>query len=489
MSEDHSGAHAGRPPGRRPRGLPVPVLVAGFVLLALLPMIAAVASGVAPAARASEIGSALGMLAGAVLLLQFVSSGRFEALSGRIGIDRTMGFHRIAAMLALAAALLHPLAYVAPTLLADPQAGLHRIGNMLASGRLRSGVLALALLAFVTMFALWRPRLPVRYEFWRVLHGPAAVATGALMLHHALGVGGYAEAPIVRMAWALLALIAVVSVVLVYLVRPMVMARGGWQVESVQRIAQDVIELTLRATGTSSLTFRGGQFVWLTIAPHRPPFHDHPFSIASSCAELPRLRFIVREAGDCTAALHLRVPGTKVALDGPHGSFVLPDDGAVIVMIAGGVGIAPILGMLEEAALNGDRRAFRLLYAVRSADGLAMRERIEDLSRVLNLTTAYHVDEDPGAGKPARRLTGAEIDTLVAGVEPRTVTAMVCGPASMMELATDRLIERGVPQRAIHYERFDYVAGQSRLDRERRRHVVSILMAIVAATFAFGFRW
>ncbi|MBZ0208305.1 MAG: hypothetical protein K8F92_01445 [Hyphomicrobium sp.] len=33
----------------------------------------------------------------ALLYLQFLSSGRFETISGRIGIDRTMGFHRIAA--------------------------------------------------------------------------------------------------------------------------------------------------------------------------------------------------------------------------------------------------------------------------------------------------------------------------------------------------------------------------------------------------------
>jgi hypothetical protein len=43
---------------------------------------------------AREFGAALGLTAGALLYLQFLSSGRFETLSGRIGIDRMMRFHR-----------------------------------------------------------------------------------------------------------------------------------------------------------------------------------------------------------------------------------------------------------------------------------------------------------------------------------------------------------------------------------------------------------
>jgi predicted ferric reductase len=73
--------------------------------------------------------------------------------------------------------------------------------------------------------------------------------------------------------------------------------------------------------------FRAGQFVWLTIAPNTPPFHDHLFSIASSPELLPRLRLIIREAGDCTDAFGAIEPNRRVAVDGPHGAFVLPSDG------------------------------------------------------------------------------------------------------------------------------------------------------------------
>ena len=91
-SEGHSALHHRR---RRP-GLPGVVIAILFVVGATLPILAATAIGVEPASVPSEFGTALGLTAAALLLLQFLSSGRYESISGRIGI-RTMGFHRIAA--------------------------------------------------------------------------------------------------------------------------------------------------------------------------------------------------------------------------------------------------------------------------------------------------------------------------------------------------------------------------------------------------------
>ena len=106
-------------------------------------MLAALTSKVEPASPFSELGTAFALTATALLFLQFLSSGRYESLSGQIGIDRTMGFHRIAAYVLLVFALLHPLSYSADTFLTDPVAAWHRLTGMLASDRLRTGVLAL----------------------------------------------------------------------------------------------------------------------------------------------------------------------------------------------------------------------------------------------------------------------------------------------------------------------------------------------------------
>ncbi len=469
-------------------GLPGMFLTAGFVAIALGPLLAARLGSLEPVGLLHEFGTALGLTAAALILLQFLSSGRYERLSGRVGLDRTMGFHRIAAYGLLLFALLHPLGYVAATFATDPGAAWTRLTGMLGSLRLRSGVLALVGLVLLVGLGVLRGRIGWRYETWRASHGLLASAVAVLALHHALSVGAYSAEGALYLLWLAGAAVAAGALLNVYAVRPWRMWKDGWRVEKVSPLGPRTWEMTLVCREGTRFDFRAGQFVWLTLAPNRPPFHDHPFSIASAPAELPRLRLIVREAGDCTNRYGETQPGTRVAVDGPHGSFVLSDAGERVVMIAGGVGIAPILGMLEQAASEGDRRPFRLLYAARRPEEIAGIKRLQELQSQMDLSVRYIVDVGahesaflPGPVAPAHVRD-------VAGDTPGDAVAYVCGPPQMMEHVTDALLELGVPATAIHYERFDFSAGKGRLDRLRRRQAIGILALLAAgmAMFSLG---
>ena len=415
-------------------------------------MLAVMASGIEAASPLSELGTAFALTATALIFLQFLSSGRYEGLSGRVGIDRTMGFHRIAAYVLLAFVLLHPLSYSANTFLADPVAAWHRLTGMLASNRLRTGVLAMVGLIVMVGVATIRTRPFMRYEYWRVSHGLLAIAVAGLTLHHALASGIYSTGFPLQVVWFLFAVVAVGSLGLVYLVRPWRMWRENWQVERVNPLAEGVWEMILRGPDTTRLAFRAGQFIWMTLAPNRPPFHDHPFSIASAAADLPRLRLVIREAGDCTNDFSQVEPGRRVAIDGPHGSFVLPKGNKSVVMVAGGVGIAPLLGMLEEAAANRDPRSFRFLYVAREPAALAGVERLRELQSRLDLSLRYLVDELAGeSGYAVGPVRAEHITEMLRDAEPEDVTALVCGPGPMMEVATDALLAAGVPADSIRY--------------------------------------
>jgi predicted ferric reductase len=263
-------------------------LVFIFIFVAILPMLAALASGAPPTTPLSELGTAFALTASALLFLQFLSSGRYESLSGRVGIDRTMGFHRIAAYVLLLFALLHPLSYAADTFFTDPAAAWNRLTGMLVSNRLRTGVLALVGLLIIVGLATIRSRL--RYEFWRASHGLLAITVTGLVLHHALVAGSYSAQVSLELVWLLFAMIALIAIGVVYLVRPWRMWHEDWRVEGVKPLADRVWEMTLRGPSSTRLHFRAGQFIWITVAPKRPPIHDHPFSIASAPSELPRLR-------------------------------------------------------------------------------------------------------------------------------------------------------------------------------------------------------
>lgn len=473
----------------RPPGMPGIALAILYLLACASPLLAAWATGIEPESRWFELGAGFAMLSGSMFFLQFWSSGRFETLSGRVGVDRTMGFHRIAAVAALALAIAHPLLPLVPGFVEQPKGALVLLGETLVRPRLLSGVLSLAGLVVLVFFALMRTRRGVRYEFWRATHGPLAVVVAGLILHHALTNGDYSREPLPEAVWLLLAGGALLTLFSTYLVRPWRMWRRGWTVESVEPAAERVWRIILRAPQPRAFTFRAGQFLWLTVAPNSPPFHDHPFSIASSPRMLPKLRLIVREAGDCTDAFGGIEPGSRVAVDGPHGGFILPSGGAHVVMIAGGVGVAPILGMLEEAADNCDSRAFRLLYSGRTPAALAGLPEIENISGRLDLRVVKAVDAlaDPPnfeQGPIDRR----HIREILSGVPPKETYCLVCGPAPMMEIATDALLGFGVPAEHILYERFDYAAGRGALDKRRRNQALAIIAAVLAVGAVFALR-
>ncbi len=470
-------------------GLPGPVLALLYVGLAALPMLIGYATGIEASRPLSEFATALGLTTAALLHLQFLSSGRYENFSGRIGIDRTMGFHRVAAGTLLAFAILHPLGYVATNALTNPSVAWQRLLYMLTSPRLRSGVFALAGLIVIVVLAVLRTRPWARYEYWRASHGPLAIVVTVLTVHHAVANGLYtAELP-VRLVWFVLAVMAGAAVVLVYFFRPRRMWREGWCIERVARIGERTVELILRGPTGTALRFRAGQFIWLSIAPNRPPFHDHPFSVASAPAELPLLRLVVGEVGDCTRNFVPLAPGTRVAIDGPHGSFVLPPGDGPVVLIAGGLGIAPMLGILADAAAKKDRRPYRLLYAARNPRAVVDAGRLDTLRAQLDLSVHFVMDEAlSGPASRQARVNVEHIREILTGIEAHKAVAMLCGPGRMMETAADALLTGGLCHEAIHYERFDFGAGKGQIDRRRRRQALSVFLALVVIMLFFSIR-
>ena len=85
------------------------ILIYGAIVLAPLALSAAQIR--APRSFWDEIASGAGMLAFAIILVEFTLSGRFRSISRRVGMDVTMRAHQLIARTALAAALVHPFLY------------------------------------------------------------------------------------------------------------------------------------------------------------------------------------------------------------------------------------------------------------------------------------------------------------------------------------------------------------------------------------------
>lgn len=472
----------------RPIRMPAPALAALYLAMCLLPLLLALGRTDPRLDAWERAAAALGMIALVAMAIQFVTSGRFEAVSGRLGIDKIMAFHKIAARWVLLALLLHPLFYVLPTWADDPALGTERLIAYLTLPHYRTGVVALVALLVLVITAVLRDRLPWRYEMWRATHvvlGLVAIGGG---LHHAMTTGRFsAMGPVPGLWWAIGLVIMTVMLVL-YGWRWAKLHQEPWQLASVTKLADRLWELDIQPTQKNqALGYTAGQFVWMTEGARRFPLFDHPFSIADS-PQRPGLSLIIKEVGDFTNTIGELAPGTAIGIDGPYGEFTLAaHSGDCILLIAGGVGIAPVMGLLRDLVARQDPRPVRLAYAVGDPANVACRPEIEAAQQVLDLQ-AMLISEKDGANWDGLvgRLTQDRLRALMHGLDPQRTVALICGPGPMVTAVSDTLLELGLPMHKVVYERFDYAGGASRQDRRRAISFLAIGAGLAGMVAGFA---
>ncbi|NNU81980.1 iron reductase [Halovulum dunhuangense] len=467
--------------------LPAWVAALLYPAACLAPLALAATRTVAPAATWELAAAGLGLAGLAAMAVQFVTSGRFQIVSGHLGVDRVMAFHKTAAWWVLLALLLHPVLYVVPTSLADPALGAERLRAYATLTHYRSGVVALAALAILVIGSALQKRLRLRYEAWRGAHVLlAALALGA-GLHHALAVGRFSATGALGLFWWALGALVMGIVAVLYGWRWARLHRRPWRLASVVRVADRIWELDIQPVpGTPPLGYRAGQFVWMTEGARRFPLFDHPFSVADS-PERPGLSLIVKEAGDFTGRIGQLAPGTPIGIDGPYGTFTLEGrDEDAVLLIAGGAGIGPIMGLLRDLVARGHEQPVRLAYAAGAPENLACLGEIAAAEARLDLRTLL-LSETPSSGWSGAvgRLDHARMAEMLDGLDPARTVALICGPGPMVTAVADGLIELGLPMDRVMYERFDYSEGASRLDRRLRRRFLALALALGIGIAAF----
>lgn len=436
------------------RALPLIVI---YIAAAISPLVLSALVGGPPRAIRDEIASGAGMLAFSMILAEFVLSGRFKTVSGGIGLDITMRFHQLMARGALALAMIHPFLYKTLSNPAQPGDPTRQLSVTSDFSDLVTGILAFLLLPSFVLISIGRKQLDYSYETWRLMHGIGALLIALLLLHHTTHAGRYGVEPELVWFWYAMTGLAVFSLFVVYVVKPLRQSAGAWDVVDIRPISTRTWGVTVKPKGRE-LQYKAGQFVWLNID-HSPfSVFENPFSISSAPASGNEVSFVIKELGDFTNNLGRYANGTKAYLDGPYGTLTV--DGRTepgIALIAGGVGIAPMLGIMRELELTGDDRARTLLYGNRAADQIVFPDELEKLAEN-PLTQVVHVLSEPPDGWSGP--TGfIDYDLLKAQFSPEQLRSWVfvlCGPPIMMDIVEDSLISLGTPADRILSERFEY---------------------------------
>lgn len=468
--------------------LPGSALAALYILFCGGVLVLAASRRTAPLGDWDKAATGLGLAALVAMAVQFVTSGRIRTASGRLGIDRIMAFHKLAAWWVLLALVLHPVLYVLPTWLDNFTLGTEKFVAYLTLPHYRSGVVALAALLLLILTSALGDRLPWRYETWRASHlvlGLVAVGGG---LHHAVTTGRFSAAGAVYWFWWAVGIGAIAVVAVLYGWRWLMLHRRPWRLETVTKLADRMWELEIRtAPENPPWNYRAGQFVWMTEGSRRFPLFDHPFSIADSPAR-QGLSLIIKEAGDFTRTIGALEPGTPIGIDGPYGDFTLEGhDCDAVLLLAGGVGVAPIMGLLRDMAKRRDARQVRLAYAAGRPENFACLDEIQAAKAVLDLETMFVSEEDaPDWRGVLGRLDHDRLAELLDGIERSRTVAFICGPGPMVTAVSDALLDLGLPMQSVIYERFDYASGTaSRQDRRRTRSFLAIGAALTATVGIF----
>lgn len=398
------------------------------------------------------------MLAFAIILIEFVLSGRFRTVSRRIGMDVTMRFHQLIARTALVLVLLHPFLYQSafnPQLPWDPTRQLTLTSGIDSLG---TGIAAWLLFPVFIAIAIGRKQIKHRYETWRLMHGVGALLIAALLLHHTMAAGRYSQDPMVAGAWLTLFAIAVSSLVYIYFAKPLWQSGKAWVVRTVRPVGLKTWELVLDPKDHDGLTFEAGQFAWIKVGQRAFSLRDNPFSISSAPAEGSSLQFVIKELGDFTNSIGQIPSGTTAYVDGPHGNLIISDrDEPAIALIAGGVGIAPMLSILRQLHLENDPRPTMLVYGNRVAEQIVCKDELEAYQQQHGTQLVHVLSEPPDnwAGHVGR-VDEALIRQLFSAPHMKQWLFVLCGPPAMMETAERTLIDLGVPAAQVLSERFDY---------------------------------
>lgn len=401
---------------------------------------------------------AMGFVALSMLGLQFLLAARTHLVSDSFGMDAVLRFHKQITYVALFLILAHPM-----ILFLTDSRFLPLLNVFTSPLRAKFAVASVVLVLILVITSVWRSRLRLAYDHWQLLHALLAVAIVITALAHTLLVGYYVREPWEQLLWIFLTLLFVALGVWVRIVKPLLRRKRRWVVEKVAPDAGGATRIDLRIEDPDSyphgaFQFEPGQFAWILM--RRSPFSltYHPFSFTSSAEESRHVSFTVKAFGRFTHEIGLLEPGELVYLDGPYGSFRLDHESAApVVLIGGGVGVTPLVSILETLADRGDSRPCVLLLGNRDLDNRTCGDQIDALAQRLDLTVVDVLSEPPQGwtGESGRIDEGV----LRRHLPERHDSAdyFICGPPGMMDAVTQGLRALRVPSSRIQVERFEMV--------------------------------
>jgi ferredoxin-NADP reductase len=242
------------------------------------------------------------------------------------------------------------------------------------------------------------------------------------------------------------------------------LGRLSWQIADVVGVAVETPRVKTIAFDVPEWPgHRAGQHVDIRLTAEDGYQAERSYSIASA-PESDRLELTVERLDDGEVSPYLTDElrqGDRIELRGPIGGYFVweASQGGPLVLVAGGSGIVPLMGMIRHRAVAGSDADTRLLFSSRSWDDMIYREELERLGG--NGLTVVHTltrMQPPDWTGYARRVDGEMLADVGPAASERPL-AYICGPTPFVESVATGLVELGHEPHRVKTERFGATGG------------------------------
>lgn len=402
-------------------------------------------------AAATAWGQLAGLYASVFALLTVALMARVPVITDGLGSDRSISWHRIAAVLTVVFLAVHIVAIVVGYAMADGLDTVAEARTLLSSyPDMITATVSAALFGLITLSSIRWVRKHLRYETWLFGHWYAYVAV-ALAFGHTLSDGAsFVASSWPTRLWTWLHLFVAGLVVWYRVILP------GWRVgthhltvANVRPAGGGALHIELDGNDLEDYGAQAGQHLRVRFLTRDGWWQSHPFSF-SAVPRRDRWRITVAGEGDFTRALTDLPIGTRVAVSGVYG-HLRPSTRTSnrVLLIGGGSGITPLRALLEAFPKKVD---VRVLYRARKAEDVITRAELDRLAGTHGTTVDYLLgprDPDPRADV----LSEDSLRSIVPDLVRRQI--YVCGHAGFVDTVCASLHRLGVSPLDIHSERFD----------------------------------
>jgi 3-phenylpropionate/trans-cinnamate dioxygenase ferredoxin reductase subunit len=402
----------------------------------------------------TEFSVALGFVGLTMLALQFILTARFSTIEAPYGIDMIIEFHKQISLVACIFIIIHPA-----ILMFTDSRNLQLLNPLTAPFRALMGLTSLFSLLIIVVISIFRKELNIGYEIWKTLHGILAIVAVITAFLHIIGVSHYLSNIWKQAFWGAILIAAIATLLYIRIIKPWYLKNRAYIINDIKEERGDTWTIEFKPNGHKGIDFKPGQFAWLTLGNSPFKIEEHPFSFSSSAENGGTFTMTIKELGDFTGKVEEFKKGDKAFIDGPYGVFT-PDrfDGySGLVLIAGGIGVTPIMSILKTLSDRKSKCPILFFYASEDLESITFYEEIEDIKKKLDIEVIHILKETDDNWEGESGYLDEEKIEKYLPEDFKSRIYFLCGPDPMMEQVEVALEKKGVPVGSINMEHFDLV--------------------------------